>query len=41
MLCGIVIIIVMWNKVLYNGTIIKGNTFYEFNREIHTNFKLS
>lgn len=41
MLYGILMIIVMWNNVLYNGTIIKGNTFYEFNREIYTNFKLS
>lgn len=41
MLCGKLIIIVMWNDVLYNGTIIKGNTFYEFNREIYTNSKLS
>jgi hypothetical protein len=38
---GIVIIIAMWNNILYNGTIIKGNTFYEFNREIFTSFKLS
>jgi hypothetical protein len=41
MLCVILIIIVRWNDVLYNGTIIKGNTFYELNREIYTNLKLS
>jgi hypothetical protein len=41
MLCGIVIITVIWNNILYNGTIIKGNKFCEFNREIYTNFKLS
>jgi hypothetical protein len=41
MLCGILIIIVIWNNILYNGTIIKGDTFYEFNREIYRNFKLS
>ena len=41
MLYGILIVIVMWNSVLYNGTIIKGNTFYEFNRKIYTDFKLS
>ena len=41
MLCGILIIIVIWNNILYNGTIIKGDRFYEFNREIYRNFKLS
>ncbi len=40
MLYGILIIIVIWNNILYNGTIIKGNTFYEFNWEIYSNFKL-
>ena len=41
MLRGIVIIIVMWNNILYNGTVLKGRTLYEFNWEIYTNFKLS
>jgi len=31
MLCSIVIVIVIWNNILYNGTILKGKTLYEFN----------
>lgn len=41
MLRGILIIVFMWNTIPYNGTVMEGNTFYEFNREIYTNFKLS
>jgi len=41
MLCGILFIVSIWNNIPYNGTIIKGNKFYEFNREIYTNSKLS
>ena len=41
MLSRILIIIVIWNDILYNGTILKGRTLYEFNWEIYTNFKLS
>jgi len=31
MLCSIVIIIVIWNIILYNGKVLKGKTLYEFN----------
>jgi len=31
MLRSIVIIIVIWNNILYNGTFLKGKTLYEFN----------